>query len=94
MLIAAALVAGRLAITTRFFQRFGVPPATALSASVIDSLSELRLIGLDRVGPGLEVAESPQRTALEQSAAFRAYQRRLEDGRQFLSSRHMTRAAA
>jgi uncharacterized membrane protein YbhN (UPF0104 family) len=32
--------AGRIAITTRFFQRFGVPPATALSAGVIDSLSE------------------------------------------------------
>jgi len=32
--------AGRLALTTRFFQRFGVGPATALSASVIDSLSE------------------------------------------------------
>jgi uncharacterized protein (TIRG00374 family) len=32
--------AGRLAITTRFFQRFGIPPATALSSSVIDSLSE------------------------------------------------------
>jgi uncharacterized membrane protein YbhN (UPF0104 family) len=33
--------AGRVAITTRFFQRFGVPPATALSAGVIDSFSEL-----------------------------------------------------
>jgi uncharacterized membrane protein YbhN (UPF0104 family) len=33
--------AGRLALTTRFFQRFGITPATALSASVIDSLSEL-----------------------------------------------------
>jgi uncharacterized membrane protein YbhN (UPF0104 family) len=33
--------AGRVAITTRFFQRFGVPPATALSAGVIDSVSEL-----------------------------------------------------
>jgi uncharacterized membrane protein YbhN (UPF0104 family) len=33
--------AGRVAITTRFFQRFGIPPASALSSSVIDSLSEL-----------------------------------------------------
>jgi uncharacterized protein (TIRG00374 family) len=33
--------AGRVAITTRFFQRFGVPPAAALSAGVIDSISEL-----------------------------------------------------
>jgi len=32
--------AGRLAISTRYFQRFGVPPAAALSASAIDSLSE------------------------------------------------------
>ncbi len=32
--------AGRLALTTRFYQRFGVPPASALSASAIDSLSE------------------------------------------------------
>ena len=35
--------AGRIAITTRFFQRFGVPPATALAASVIDSLSEFTI---------------------------------------------------
>jgi uncharacterized protein (TIRG00374 family) len=33
--------AGRVAITTRFFQRFGIPPAAALSSGVIDSLSEL-----------------------------------------------------
>ena len=32
--------AGRVAITTRFFQRFGIPPAAALSAGVIDSVSE------------------------------------------------------
>jgi uncharacterized membrane protein YbhN (UPF0104 family) len=32
--------AGRVALTTRFFQRFGVSPATALSAGVIDSGSE------------------------------------------------------
>lgn len=32
--------AGRIAISTRFFQRFGVPPAAALSAGVIDSISE------------------------------------------------------
>jgi uncharacterized membrane protein YbhN (UPF0104 family) len=33
--------AGRVAVTTRYFQRFGIPPATALSAGVIDSVSEL-----------------------------------------------------
>lgn len=32
--------AGRIAIMTRYFQRFGIPPAAALSAGVIDSLSE------------------------------------------------------
>jgi uncharacterized membrane protein YbhN (UPF0104 family) len=32
--------AGKVAITTRFFQRFGIPPAAALSAGVIDSASE------------------------------------------------------
>jgi len=33
--------AGRVAVTTRFYQRFGMPPAAAVSASVIDSLSEI-----------------------------------------------------
>ena len=37
--------AGRVALTTRFYQRFGVPPATALSAGVIDSLSEFLVQG-------------------------------------------------
>ena len=32
--------AGRVAITTRFFQRFGIPPAAALSAGMIDSGSD------------------------------------------------------
>ncbi len=32
--------AGRIALTTRFYQRFGVPAASALSASAIDSISE------------------------------------------------------
>src|SRR5207249_3542389 len=38
--LAVPTSAGRLALTTRFFQRFGVARATALSASVIDSISE------------------------------------------------------
>jgi hypothetical protein len=33
--------AGRVAVTTRFYQRFGMPPAAAVSASVIDSISEM-----------------------------------------------------
>jgi uncharacterized membrane protein YbhN (UPF0104 family) len=38
--LAVPSAAGRVAITTRFFQRFGIPPAAAVSAGVIDSLSE------------------------------------------------------
>jgi uncharacterized membrane protein YbhN (UPF0104 family) len=39
--LAVPTSAGHVALTTRFFQRFGVPPATALSAGVIDSGSDL-----------------------------------------------------
>jgi uncharacterized membrane protein YbhN (UPF0104 family) len=39
--LAVPTSAGRVAITTRFFQRFGIPPASALAASAIDSVSEL-----------------------------------------------------
>jgi uncharacterized protein (TIRG00374 family) len=39
--VAVPSSAGRVALTTRFFQRFGVPPAEAISAGLIDSLSEL-----------------------------------------------------
>ena len=38
--LAVPTSAGRVAITTRFFQRFGVPPAAALSAGMIDSGSD------------------------------------------------------
>jgi uncharacterized membrane protein YbhN (UPF0104 family) len=38
--VAVPSSAGRIALTTRFFQRFGVPPAAALSAGFIDSISE------------------------------------------------------
>jgi uncharacterized protein (TIRG00374 family) len=38
--VAVPSSAGRVALTTRFYQRFGIPPATALSAGVIDSVSE------------------------------------------------------
>jgi single-stranded-DNA-specific exonuclease len=57
-------------------------------------LTELGLVVLDRAGPALEVVDRPARTALERSAAFRAYERRLEDGRRYLNSTHTTRAAA
>jgi uncharacterized membrane protein YbhN (UPF0104 family) len=39
--LAVPTSAGRVAITTRFFQRFGIPPAAALSAGVIDDVSEM-----------------------------------------------------
>jgi single-stranded-DNA-specific exonuclease len=70
------------------------PRSAALAGRVVRVLTELELAGLDREGPALQVAENPQRTALERSAAFVAYQRRLEDGRQFLTSANMRRQAA
>jgi glycosyltransferase 2 family protein len=41
--LAVPSTAGRVALTTRFFQRFGIPPAVAVSAGMIDSISELLL---------------------------------------------------
>jgi single-stranded-DNA-specific exonuclease len=70
------------------------PRSAALAGRLVRVLTELELARLDRAGPGLHVAEHPQRTALERSAAFTAYQRRLEDGRTFLNSANMRRAAA
>jgi hypothetical protein len=48
---------------------------------------------LERETPALKVIESPERTALERSPAFRAYQQRLEDGLTFLASRTQRAAA-
>ena len=45
MNLAVPSSAGRVALTTRFYQRFGVPPATALSAGMIDSISEFLVQG-------------------------------------------------
>src|SRR4051794_23523823 len=70
------------------------PRSAALAGRLVRVLAELELARLDRAGPGLHVAENPQRTALERSAAFMAYQRRLEDGRRFLNSANTRRAAA
>ena len=56
-------------------------------------LAELDLVDLDREGPALEAVEAPERTALERSAAYRAYHRRLEDGLRFLSSTPIEAAA-
>ncbi len=70
------------------------PRSAALAGRLVRVLVELQLVSLDRAGAALEVAECPQRTALEHSAAFRAYQRRLEDGRQYLTPSNLMRAAA
>lgn len=70
------------------------PRTAALAGRLVRVLTELGLVDLDREGPGLQAAENPQRTALENSAAYVAYQRRLEDGRQFLTSANMRRQAA
>ena len=62
------------------------PRSAALAGRLVRVLTELGLAALDRDGQTLRVAEHPERTALERSAAFVAYQRRLEDGRQYLTS--------
>jgi single-stranded-DNA-specific exonuclease len=70
------------------------PRSAALAGRLVRVLSELRLVELRREGPALTVVAPPVRTSLERSPAFRAYQRRLEDGLRFLSSRQPTRRAA
>jgi single-stranded-DNA-specific exonuclease len=66
----------------------------ALAGRLVRVLSELELVDLDREEPALRVAEAPARTALERSAAYRAYQRRLEDGSRYLTSTPIRAAAA
>jgi single-stranded-DNA-specific exonuclease len=53
-------------------------------------LAELELVSLDRDLPALEVA-SDAPTALDRSPAYRAYARRYEDGRRFLSDGKLQR---
>jgi hypothetical protein len=48
---------------------------------------------LEREAPALTVVERPERTALERSAAYRAYQQRLEDGLRYLASSTLRAAA-
>jgi single-stranded-DNA-specific exonuclease len=63
------------------------PRSAALAGRLVRVLRELGLIEIERGAEHiLYVAENPQRTRLESSAAFVAYQRRFEDGRQYLSS--------
>jgi hypothetical protein len=56
-----------------------------IGGRLIRVLAELELVSLDRDLPALAIAGTAQ-TALERSPAFRAYTRRLEDGRRYLSS--------
>jgi single-stranded-DNA-specific exonuclease len=70
------------------------PRSSALAGRLVRVLSELRLADLQREGPALTVVAPPVRTSLERSPAFRAYQRRLEDGLRFLSTSQPMRRAA
>ena len=64
-----------------------------MAGRLVRVLTELDLAVLDRDGVALEVADAPQRTALERSAAFRAYHQCLEDGLRFLTSTPIPAAA-
>ncbi|HEV2787147.1 MAG TPA: DHHA1 domain-containing protein, partial [Solirubrobacteraceae bacterium] len=60
------------------------PRPAAGAGRVLRVLAELQLVSLDPDGRALTLLPA-ERTALERSAAFRAYQQRYEDGRRFLS---------
>jgi hypothetical protein len=70
------------------------PRSAALAGRLVRVLMELELASFDRTGSGLTPAEHPQRTQLERSTAYLAYQQQLEDGRQFLTSSNTRRIAA
>ncbi len=70
------------------------PRGAALAGRLARVLHELGLVSLDRRGPILRVLPSPERTALERSAAFRAYTERLEEGRKCLSLKQPLAMAA
>jgi single-stranded-DNA-specific exonuclease len=69
------------------------PRSAALAGRLVRVLTELELVGLDREGRALRVTESPGRTALERSAAHRAYHGRLEDGLRYLTTDTIRQAA-
>jgi single-stranded-DNA-specific exonuclease len=69
------------------------PRSAALAGRLVRVLSELDLAALDREGQALRLTESPARTALEHSPAFRAYHRRLEDGLRYLTTDTIRQAA-
>jgi hypothetical protein len=59
-----------------------------LAGRLIRVLAELELVSLDPDLPALAIAGAA-RTALERSPAYRAYARRFEDGRRYLSSANL-----
>jgi single-stranded-DNA-specific exonuclease len=69
------------------------PRSAALAGRLVRVLAELDLVVLEREAPALTVAERPERTELERSAAYRAYQQRLEDGLTYLASSTLRAAA-
>ena len=68
------------------------PRSAAIAGRLVRVLAELGLVVFDRAELALRLVETPERTALERSAAFRAYETRLEDGRTYLTT--SIRAAA
>jgi single-stranded-DNA-specific exonuclease len=60
------------------------PRSPALAGRLLRVLVELRLVSLDRDRPAVTVPAA-ERTALERSPAFRAYEQRREDALRFLS---------
>jgi len=62
----------------------GTPMPATLAGRVIRVLAELHLVSLDPESRTVAVPAA-ERTALERSAAFRAYHQRYEDGRRYLS---------
>jgi single-stranded-DNA-specific exonuclease len=69
------------------------PRSAALAGRLVRVLAELDLVVLEREGPALTVAEPSERTALERSEAYRAYQQQLEDGLRYLASSTLRAAA-
>jgi single-stranded-DNA-specific exonuclease len=59
------------------------PRPAALAGRLVRVLAELHLVSLDPASRTLAVPAA-ERTALERSEAFRAYQQQLEDGRRWL----------
>ena len=70
------------------------PRSAALAGRLVRVLEELGLVEVDPGDLAIEAVEHPERTALEHSAAFVAYQRRFEDGSQYLNSSNPRRLAA